>query len=174
MEKETIHFILTGGTIDSYYDAPNDTVKPFKKSVLPDYLKGLKLNTKLVFTEVCMKDSRQINSEDRKNIAEIIEKSPEKRFIITHGTYTMPDTARHLEANLKRKDATVIFTGSMAPIDFPKTDSTFNLGYSLAEIQNLNHGIYICMNGKIFSPKETIKLVAEGIFVSIFSDKKKN
>jgi len=171
MSKESIHFILTGGTIDSFYDGPKDTVTTFEESVIPNYIKGLKLHEKTEFTQVCMKDSRGINQEDQKNILETIENSKHNKFIVTHGTYTMPDTARFLEANLKRKDATIVFTGAMVPIDFPKTDSTFNLGYSIAEVHHLEPGLYVCMNGRIFSPSEITKLLSQGRFVSIFADK---
>jgi len=167
--RESVHFIMTGGTIDAYYDGPKDTVVPYKKSILPDYFKSMKLHEKVKFTQVCMKDSREISRKDQKNILETIENSPHKKFIITHGTYTMPDTARFLEANLKRKDITIVFTGSMVPIDFPKTDSTFNLGYSLAEVHHLPKGIFVCMNGRIFAPSEIAKLLSEGRFISIFS-----
>tara|TARA_Y100000310_G_C20241125_1_gene604722 strand:+ start:45 stop:599 length:555 start_codon:yes stop_codon:yes gene_type:complete len=170
IKREAVHFIITGGTIDSYYDGPKDTVVPYKESIIPTYIKSLKLHEKTEFTEVCMKDSRDISREDQKNILDTIEKSPHKKFIITHGTYTMPDTARFLEANLKRKDITIVFTGSMVPIDFPKTDSTFNLGYSLSEVHHLPKGIFVCMTGRIFVPAEIAKLLSEGRFISIFSN----
>lgn len=77
-----------------------------------------------------MKDSRQLGENDRKEILKAIEESPSNKIIITHGTYTMPDTARYLKANLKRNDQTIILTGSMIPIKgFSPSDGTFNLGY---------------------------------------------
>jgi hypothetical protein len=60
---DTVHFILTGGTIDSYYKGEIDTAVPNKHSVIPNYLKGLKLYLNLKFTEVCMKDSRSLMLE---------------------------------------------------------------------------------------------------------------
>lgn len=120
-----------------------------------------------------MKDSRDIVKDDLKKILETIEKSPHKKVIITHGTYTMPDTARFLQANLKRKDQTVIITGSMIPlIGFSPSDGPFSIGYGLAKVQDLKAGIYVCMNGKVFSPAEVMKVNKEGRFTSVFGEKK--
>ena len=172
MVKPTIHFIITGGTIDSFYDGMKDTAIPNKESVLPSFISSLKLYEKIVFSEICMKDSRQLTTVDLKKIVKTIEQSPHKWIIITQGTYTMPDTAKYLRANLKRTDQTIVITGSMIPlIGFSPSDAPFNLGYSLAQVQNLAQGIYVCMNGKVFSPEEVIKVLYEGRFVSIFGEK---
>jgi len=116
-----------------------------------------------------MKDSREINQQDIRNIVKKIEKSKAKKFLITHGTYTMPDTAKFLEANLKRKEVTIVFTGSMVPLDgvYP-TDAPFNLGYAISKVQELKPGIYLCMNGDTFTPQEVAKNLGEGKFYSIF------
>lgn len=166
---EKIHFILTGGTLDSYYDGAKDTAVPHKKSVIPDYLKRLKLFVKPEFTEICMKDSRELNKSDLKRILKAIEESRCKRIIITHGTYTMPDTARYLKANLKRSDQTIILTSSFIPIaGFTESDGPFNLGYAISKAQDLQKGIYVCMNGRVFTPEEVMKDIKGGKFTSVF------
>lgn len=117
-----------------------------------------------------MKDSRALNHEDRKEILKAIEESSYNKIIITHGTYTTPDTARYLKANLKRDDQAIILTASMILIKgFSPSDGTFNLGYALAEVQKLKPGIYVCMNGKTFDPEEVIKIIQEGRFASIYN-----
>ena len=69
MTKEnTIHFILTGGTLDSFYDGTKDTVLAREHSIVPDYIKSAKLYEDFDFTEVCMKDSRNLSMEDLGNI----------------------------------------------------------------------------------------------------------
>ena len=167
------HVILTGGTIDSHYDPTRDTAVPNDKSVIPSFTEGLKLYNKIKFTEICMKDSRDITLNDQKNILKILENSPCLKVLITHGTYTMPDTARYLEANLKRKDQTIILTGSMIPLQgFSPSDAPFNLGYSFAQLEYLKKGIYICMNGRTFSPNEVVKTIKEGRFSSIYNREK--
>lgn len=104
-KKDTIHFILTGGTIDAYYDGAKDTVATLTHSVVPGYIQSLQLYEKPIFTEVCMKDSRALTKEDRARVVQVIRKSLANKIIITHGTYTMPDTARYLKAQLSRGGA---------------------------------------------------------------------
>ena len=40
---DQIHFIITGGTIDSHYDGTKDTAVPNKESVIPKFIEELKL-----------------------------------------------------------------------------------------------------------------------------------
>ncbi len=168
--KNTTHFIITGGTIDSYYNGVHDSVTPSETSVIPEFIASLKLYHDAQFTTVCMKDSRNLNQDDLNNILTTVEESPATKIIVTHGTYTMPDTAKYLKANLQRKDQVIIFTGSTIPIKgFSPSDGTFNLGYALAEADHLAPGIYVCMNGKVFNPDEVIKLLYEGRFMSVFN-----
>jgi len=101
-KKDVIHFILTGGTIDSYYDGAKDTVAVRERSVIPDYIKSLQLYEKPMFTQVCMKDSRALTEKDRAKMMQVIKDSSASKIIITHGTYTMPDTARYLKVHLGR------------------------------------------------------------------------
>lgn len=169
-QKETIHFVLTGGTIDSKWNGKIDTITPYEHSVIPDYIRGLNLYEDFEFTEVCMKDSRSLTAEDLKKLLETIENSHHKKVIVTHGTYTMPDTSRYLKANLKRADQTIILTGSMAPLKgFDASDGPFSLGFAVAKVQELPQGIYLCMNGESFSSDEAAKNISEGKFYSIFS-----
>ncbi len=168
----TIHLIITGGTIDSFYDGTKDTVVPSKESALPAFVESLKLSEKIIYTTVCMKDSRAITHTDQKNILHEIEKSPSQKIIVTHGTYTMPDTARYLKANLKRSDQMIILTGSMIPlVGFSPSDAPFGLGFAYAELHHLEHGVYVCMNGTVFSPEEVMKVIKEGRFTSIYESK---
>lgn len=163
---EKIHFISTGGTIDSYYDGIKDTVVPNTESIIPSFIKRIKMPAEPMFTTICMKDSRSIIDDDRAQILKTIEESPAEHFIITHGTYTMPITARYLEQNL-RKNSTVILTGSFIPLpDVVKSDGAFNLGYAVAQLQHLAKGTYICMNAQVLKPAEAEKLVEEGRFIS--------
>ncbi|MFH1424764.1 MAG: asparaginase domain-containing protein [archaeon] len=168
MDKDTIHFILTGGTIDSYLDGKKDAIVTLKKSFLPEYLNSLSLYIKFKFTELFMKDSRQITEADLKLIKKTIDGSEYKKIILTHGTYTMADTARYLKANLKRKDQVVVLMGSFLPLkEFPLSDGAFNLGFAIAKAQTLKPGVYIFMNGKEFEADEAAKLVSEGRFISV-------
>ena len=161
---------MTGGTIDSSYDGTKDTATPNEHSVIPKFIKILKLYEECDFTEVCMKDSRDLTQSDRENILEAVKNSDAKRIIIAHGTYTLPDTARFLKANLQNNDKVIIFVCALIPlVGFTPTDAGFNIGYAVAKSQELPTGIYVCMNGRLFDPEEVVKLLSEGRFGSIYT-----
>lgn len=174
-KNELIHIVMTGGTIDSVWDGAQDTVVVSEHSVLPGYFENLGTNLKfyeeIKFSEICMKDSRALTDEDRKSVLKAIEGSEAEKVIVTHGTYTMPDTAKYLKENLKRKDQTIILTGSMVPIKgFDFSDGPFNLGYAFAQVQKLDPGVYVCMNVRVFTSEEVAKNIAEGKFYSVFRE----
>jgi len=170
--SEKIHIILTGGTIDSQWEGNTDTIGVSKHTSIPKFFKSLELYSKLQFTEICMKDSRQLTPKDVAKICKAVEDSSSKKIIITHGTYTMPDTARYLQANLKRKGQAIILTGSMTPlVGFEPSDASFNLGYALAKVQALPAGVYLAMNGQVFRSDEVAKNLSEGRFYSVFKDR---
>ncbi len=165
---DTIQVIMTGGTIESIDLAvrwKRDSSISKNKSVVPYYLKSLNLYQTFAYTQLFLKDSNKITGKDRTLLLNTIEKSRYKKIIITHGTYTMPDTARFLENNLKRKDQRIILTGSMMPLtEFSASDAPFNLGYSIASMKTLEKGVYVCMNAKIFPAKKVVKMISKGKF----------
>lgn len=166
----TIDFIITGGTIDSYYEVTTETTMPNKRSAIPDFIRILRLYEKCRFTTVCMKDSRNLTLSDRRKILAAVKKSISGKIIITHGTYTLPTTAKYIEANLEKTNKTIVFVCSMIPLaGFIPTDAGFNIGYAIAKLQDLPAGIYVCMNGRIFAPEEVFKNIAEGRFGSIYT-----
>lgn len=165
-KNREIHFIITGGTIDSRYDADKCTVVPFRHSTIPEYLNRVICveQDKVVFSELCMKDSRDLSEKDINKVLHTIEESPHNRFIVTQGTYTLFNTARYLKANLENEnDVTVILTGSMIPLQgFLPSDAGFNLGFALSEARNSLPGVYVCIYGEKFHPDDTLKLHAQG------------
>ncbi len=170
MPKNFVEVLITGGTIDSFYDGTKDTVVPSESSILPKYFDGLKLGEILKFKTICMKDSRSLTQNDVRRVLNEIENSKSLKFIVTHGTYTMADTARFLKVHLKSKDKVVILTGSLIPLNgFNLSDAGFNLGFAFAKLDSLKPGVYVCMNGKVLTPEEAVKNLREGKFESIFS-----
>ncbi len=163
-----IQFIITGGTIDSYDTDIQYPLIPLEKSIVPTYINNLKLGNKTKFSVICLKDSREISKTDLNKLLTTINKSQIKQIIVTIGTFAMSDVSRFLELNIKNKNKTIILTGAMIPIyGFPLSDGPFNLGYAVSKVQELPKGIYIAMNGTIFSSKEIIKIVSEGKFASV-------
>ena len=164
---DQIHFIITGGTIDSYYDGTKDTAVPNKESIIPGFIKNLKLPVEHRFTTVCMKDSREITNEDRAEMTKVIKESSAEKIIVTHGTYTMSNTARYLKEHLRGGGQTIILTGAFIPLtDVIRSDAAFNIGFAIAQFQHLTPGIYICINGQVFNADEAEKIITEGRFAS--------
>jgi len=160
-----------GGTIDSHWEGKLDTAVTNERSVIPRFFQSLILYADVNFKEISMKDSRQLTPHDLTVLSEVVESAKEKKIIITHGTYTMPDTAKYLKAHLKRNDQTIILTGSMVPLDgfqSSSSDAGFNLGYAIAKVEDLPVGVYLCMNGRTFAPDEVAKSLSEGKFFSVF------
>ncbi len=156
-----VKFICTGGTIDSYYNTDECTALPLEKSSIPEFLKKvIKIDmNKLSFIELYMKDSREINNIDRDNIIDIIEKSDEKCYVITHGTFTLFETAKYIEQKLKRKDAIITLTGALIPLTgFSPNDAGFNLGMAILNSRINKAGVYVSINGNIFNADSDIKL----------------
>jgi L-asparaginase len=168
--NEEVHFIMTGGTIDSVYNGDFDTVEPREKSVIPQYIARVKLARPVRFTQVCMKDSRRLTRLDRSEIAGVITRSSSQKFIVTHGTYTLPETAQFLQSHLGVTEKVVILTNSTIPLEgVTMSNGGFNLGFAYAQLAVLNPGVHVCTNGQIFSPDELAKLLNEGRFTTIFS-----
>lgn len=170
MKNDQLHFVITGGTIDSYYDPITGNTLPNKHSYIPEFIDLLKLYEDCKFTEVCMKDSRELNDDDRKDVAKVIKESPSERLIVTHGSYTVADTALFVEKELGSISKTVIFVCSMIPIKgFDPNDAGFNIGYAVAKSQDLKPGYYVCMNGKVFPADDVVKVLSEGRFASKYT-----
>jgi L-asparaginase len=99
---------------------------------------------------------------ERETIVDQCLKATEERIVITHGTDTMEVTAKALGKVVT--DKTVVLTGAMIPYKFGSSDGLFNLGSALAFVQTLPHGVYIVMNGRVFSWRSVRKNRATGEF----------
>ena len=165
-----IDVVITWWTIDSYFDSSTDSVKTLKQSCLPHYIDGLKTSNTYTYFDVCMKDSRELTLEDLKQILAHIEESEKEHFIVTHGTYTMPDTARYLSSNLKDSNKKVVIIGSMIPLTwFSPSDAWFNLWFAIWSLAHIKPWVYVWMNWELFWAMEVSKLISDWRFVSLFN-----
>ncbi len=143
-----IRVITTGGTIDKvYFDAKStyQVGEPLAGEVLREAGVAFEYEVE----PVMRKDSLEITPEDRARIREAVERCPEARVVVTHGTDTMAETGRAL-AGIPGK--TVVLTGAIQPGRFRSTDAPFNLGFAVAAVQILPAGVYLAMNGRVFDP----------------------
>ncbi|MEO0074922.1 MAG: asparaginase domain-containing protein [candidate division WOR-3 bacterium] len=159
-----IRIIVTGGTFDKEYNELTGELY-FKRTHIHDMLKLGRCKVDLIIEELMMKDSLLMTDEDREKILYAVEKSPEKRIVITHGTDKMVETARVLAQVGTQK--TIVLTGAMIPYSFGSSDGMFNLGSALAFAQTLPSGVYVAMNGKCFHWHNVRKKKESGYFEEI-------
>ena len=160
-KEEPLRILITGGTIDKEYD-PLTGELTFAKSHLSRMLGQVRCKAGFVLEEVMLKDSLQMESEDRESILRRCIESSERKIIVTHGTDTMVETAQVL--GKKIRDKTVVLVGAMVPYAFGASDALFNLGCAFSAAQALLSGVYITMNGKIFSWDNVKKNKGSGEF----------
>lgn len=148
--KLKIVFIQTGGTIDKDY--PHATKGWAFEFGTPAFNRILeKLNPSFDFEVLSafQKDSLEITDEDRDTLANLILASKDDKFIVTHGTDTMFETASFLNERLKNK--LIIITGAMRPERFSNSDAAINLGAAIAATNLIASGVFIAMHGIVKS-----------------------
>ena len=141
-----IRIFSTGGTIDDIDLANSST----RRTHIPTALKQARISSELVVTrEVLMKkDSRAMTASDREHILSKCRACKEDKILITHGTFTIPETASYLGKTISNK--TIVITGSMLPLSEQNTDAMFNLGSAIVAVQFLPFGVYVVIHGLVF------------------------
>jgi L-asparaginase len=91
------------------------------------------------------KDSLEITDEDRINLCNLIQSHHANKFIVTHGTDTMMETAAFLKKHID--DKLIVLTGSMRPERFSNSDAPINLGCAIATANLMERGVFIAMHG---------------------------
>lgn len=148
-----IKILTTGGTIDKvYFDAKSEYA--VGDPMIGEVLREANVVAPFEIHMLMRKDSLELNDEDRKIIHDTILQDTATRFMITHGTDTMVQTAKALQ-NIP--DKTIVLVGSLSPARFRNTDAVFNIGFACAAAQALPAGVYIAMNGRIFHPDHVVK-----------------
>lgn len=142
-----LHILTTGGTIEGL-DYVDETGITTSNAAITDFLKSANVDFQYTIESVFKKDSRAITENDRELLVHKIQESPATKILITHGTFTMEDTARYIgKLNLNK---TIVLVGSFILASSADTDAPFNLGYAISSLQFLKPDVYIAMNGKIF------------------------
>lgn len=167
-------FLLTGGTIDKQpvYLSDGKTFdndsKVFGETHLPEMLEKARFLGSRSVKSLFMIDSLDMTDDHRQQIVKELEESDESQVVITHGTDTMPDTARFLERNTQLASKTIVLTGAMLPYSVgEKSDAMFNLGSAIAYVQALPVGVYVAMDGQAFEAGNVRKDVEAGVFKPI-------
>ncbi|AHI30571.1 L-asparaginase [Marinobacter salarius] len=141
-----IEIFTTGGTIDKVYFDANSEFE-IGDSLIAELLAESNIHDGYTLNGLLRKDSLEITDGDREVIRTAVSQCDAERILITHGTDTMPETAREL---LSVKGKTIVLFGAMQPARMRRSDAVFNIGYAWAAVQLLPHGVYIAMNGEVF------------------------
>jgi L-asparaginase len=161
---EPVRVFVTGGTFDKEYDELAGRLY-FKDTHLPEMLRLARCRVAVSVRTLLMKDSLDMDDDDRRLVVESCRSCPESRIVVTHGTDTMAETARALHAAGLAK--TVVLTGAMIPYAFGSSDGLFNLGGALSVAQVLPAGVYVAMNGRIFPGHRVRKNRETGVFEEV-------
>lgn len=163
MTDSSILVLTTGGTFDKeYFDALSEY--QVSDSMARKILEVGRVTRPYEIREVARKDSLDLDESDRFRLVRCIEDSAVERIVVIHGTDTMTDTASSL-ATVAAK--TIVLVGALSPARFAESDATFNLGMAFAAAQLAAHGVYIAMNGSVFSAGDVRKDRKQGAFVRL-------
>ncbi|MEM7476359.1 MAG: asparaginase domain-containing protein [Planctomycetota bacterium] len=155
-----IQIFSCGGTIDKvYFDAKSDF--EVGETQIQEIFRRANVGFEFAIESLMRKDSLDMDAADRSLVRDRIAASEHSHFLITHGTDTMPDTARVL-AELQGR--TIVLTGSMTPSRFEASDAEFNIGCAVGALLSQPNGVYIAMNGIVFDGTKVHKNREAGRF----------
>ncbi|MDX1406080.1 MAG: asparaginase domain-containing protein [Woeseiaceae bacterium] len=158
-----IRFVTTGGTIDKVYF---DDLSQFEvgesplKHILTEGLVHFDYDIVAMFR----KDSLDITADDRTRLKAFIEGDDAERYVISHGTDTMVETAEVLK---ELQGKTIVLTGALSPARFKSSDAVFNVGMAVAAVQTLSAGVYLAMSGQVFEAGKVRKNREKNCFEAI-------
>ncbi len=151
--NDKIRFISTGGTIDKIYFDESSRFEVGESQLTHVLDEGL-VTFDYDVVPLLRKDSLQMTAADRALIRSFIERDDAHRYVVTHGTDTMPQTAEALTGLAGR---TIVLTGALSPARFRASDATFNVGLAVAAVQCKPAGVYIAMSGRVFDAGTVVK-----------------
>jgi len=150
-----VQIFVTGGTIDKVYNPSNGELQLNETQVLAMLERARATGVDVELETLMLKDSLDMQPEDREIIAKACEQTLQQQVLITHGTDTMVATAQRL-AKLK-SSKTIVLLGAMIPYRIAQSDALFNLGAAMAAVQCLPAGVYITMSGRVFEWDQVVK-----------------
>lgn len=151
-----------GGTIDKTvysYDARDYVVDaPYVGRIIEE----ANVTVQIDIESLVRKDSLELTDQDRELLRAKVSQEPCNRIIVTHGTDTIPESAKALSGIVGK---TIVFTGAMLPGRFVDSDATFNLGGAVIAAQTLPPGLYLVMHGRVFDALKAVKDRGKSLFL---------
>lgn len=160
----SLRIIATGGTFDKHYDEIAGSLG-FGASHLPQVIARSRMTVEVVLEELSLLDSLEMQDSDRQAVLAACRHASQDALVIIHGTDTMQLTAQVLgQAQLGK---TVVLTGAMIPYEIANSDALFNFGFACGVAQVLPPGVYVAMNGQVFTWNRVAKNRSAGVFQQI-------
>jgi L-asparaginase len=151
----------TGGTIAAKADSTLKTSGYDVDLTIEDLINsvpGLSHVAHLKYQQIVNVDSKELNATHLLLLHREIKRSyleeGIKRFVITHGTDSLEETAFFLELTINYPDIVIVMTGSMRPSSSISADGTFNLYQAVAvsaHPESVGRGILVVLNDSIGS-----------------------
>jgi L-asparaginase len=157
MKRIHVALFTTGGTIDG---ADSDLGTLRSES---DAAKWLSLQPNVNVLSHCLfnKDSRDITDTDRAKMASAISECSSDLVVVTHGTFTIAQSARALKRALGETHRTILFVGAWKPFGDPDSDAPAQMEFALQVLSSERRGVWIAMDGRLWDPDATEKIEVE-------------
>jgi L-asparaginase len=161
MKNIQVALFTTGGTIDGA-DSDLGALQP--ESAAAKWL-NVQPNVEAFIYPLFNKDSREITDADRAGIFAAINECHLTFVVITHGTFTIAQSARVLKAAMGQTNKTILFVGAWKPFGKPDSDAPAQMEFALQELRSGMPGVWIAMDGRLWNPDITEKVeVSPGRF----------
>ncbi|MEY4669585.1 MAG: hypothetical protein RL518_2284 [Pseudomonadota bacterium] len=162
MQPVDIALFTTGGTIDGA-DSDLGTSRP--ESDAAKWL-GAQGGVTLVAHALFNKDSRLISDADRAHMVARIHGCSSQLVLVTHGTFTIAESAKTLKRALGDTTKTILFVGAWRPFGKVESDAPSQMEFALATLRYGCPGVWIAMDGRLWDPDITQKIEVEaGVFI---------
>lgn len=144
-------WVSTGGTISKAYDDAAAALLP-SLHWRDALARRLRLpHTEVEFRQPFLKDSLEISDEDRAALAREVADGfgAADGILVTHGTDTLADTARALDALLGAPPCPVVLTGAMTPLSVEGSDAVQNLAGAFVALRLLPPGWHVVFHDAV-------------------------
>lgn len=152
--RPPIAIILTGGTIGSILTDDATRADTAGNALLQSRMESLTKNRifDFKFHQLLAKDSGDFDMPDWHAVASQVDtliKQGCKRFLITHGTDTLPFTATLLQLLFGKRDVSIALAAAFYPLADPRTDATANITAAMALLTQPDprKGVFIPFRG---------------------------
>lgn len=152
--KPSVAIILTGGTIGSVLTDTATRADQAGNALLQSRMETLTKNRifDFHFHQLLAKDSGDFDMPDWHAVASEVDvqiKQGCKRFLITHGTDTLPFTATLLQLLFGKRDVSIALAAAFFPLSDPRTDATANITAAMALLTQPEprRGVFIPFRG---------------------------